>query len=75
MENIPNQNHSNVKPYKCDICDKHFSTQKAVDEHKTELHSTRYRCDFCDETFSRKATPDIHINTLHLENKSFKCDL
>ncbi|XP_047114679.1 zinc finger protein 33B-like isoform X1 [Schistocerca piceifrons] len=51
-------NHSEVKPFKCDQCDKNYGSLASLDIHKaTHSTETPYLCDLCGKSFK-------HINNL-----------
>ncbi|XP_055908850.1 zinc finger protein 665 [Eupeodes corollae] len=62
--------------YRCDICDKRFSTAGILKTHSL-LHKDEqpYACDKCGKRFKIKAQYKTHIKMKHTDNKPFKCDL
>ncbi|XP_055849283.1 zinc finger protein 665 [Episyrphus balteatus] len=62
--------------YRCEICDKKFSTAGILKTHSL-LHKdeTPYACDKCGKTFKIKAQYKTHIKMKHTDYKPFKCEL
>lgn len=62
--------------YRCDICDKRFSTAGILKTHSL-LHKddTPFACDKCGKKFKIKAQYKTHIKMKHTDNKPFKCEL
>lgn len=64
--------------FECETCDRYFSSQKAVDQHMTDVchwaessesDEQEYECDDCDDTFS-----DENDLREHEVNEHFYCD-
>ena len=57
--------------YRCEICDKNFSTRTNKERHITNLHTNIMKknvkkvCDICDKHFSTKNNKERHVKNLH----------
>ncbi|KAJ9593316.1 hypothetical protein L9F63_015136, partial [Diploptera punctata] len=57
-------NHSEVKPYKCDKCDKTYGSMTSLDIHKaTHSNETPFLCDLCGKSFK-------HVSNLRSHKRS-----
>ena len=81
------QSHKN---YKCDSCDKSFSSEGHLKRHVNtnheqkkdliQLHTTNesqkedYNCESCSKSFKNKYRLKNHIHTVHEGHKDFKCE-
>ena len=59
--------HENIKPFKCDNCNKDFGTKGGLIRHNEETHKdkNRIRCHLCKNTYSRKEYLGIHMKVVH----------
>ena len=63
-----------LKPYKCEVCDKHFAFPANLLSHKS-LHLIRksYVCDVCKNSFRRKENLVIHYRKHTMQYKCEQC--
>lgn len=67
------EHHLKIRKYKCDICDRGFTNQRNVNEHR-RLHSEErpYKCDTCNNQFKQQASLFIH-RRIHQTSFRFRC--
>lgn len=65
--------HSNERPYVCDICDKSFRTLNQQSCHKKLHEGRQYVCDVCNKRFTTKGGMMTH-RAIHFDNKPYLCD-
>ena len=65
-----------INKYKCNQCDKEYSTRDGLNIHKSKKHNEKVSCEYCKETFSadvirghKKMRHDVG------DVKVFKCDV
>jgi len=70
-----NVNHSKQSNYKCDECNKIFSRQSNLIQHK-RIHSGErpYVCKWCNKSFTQKHSLTNHVR-IHTGERPFKCDI
>ena len=62
--------HLDVKPHKCESCNKSFVTKQKLDEHmNTHTGNAPIKCNDCEETFKRYSNLIQHRNRHHLNLK------
>ncbi|XP_034232165.1 zinc finger protein 569-like [Thrips palmi] len=65
--------HGGVKAFKCDICDKEYSTKVARDDHRRSHTGERpYTCSICNKSFTSLSNLHIH-RLIHSEDRPHKC--
>ncbi len=63
--------------YKCNECEKDFSTSHGLEVHVRRTHSSElrpYPCDLCSKTFSHALSLAQH-RTIHTQERCFQCKL
>ena len=63
--------------YKCDQCDKDFSTSHGLEVHTRRAHSSEvrpYSCDLCSKTFGHALSLAQHRST-HTQGRCFQCSI
>ncbi|CAB3258659.1 unnamed protein product [Arctia plantaginis] len=72
-----NRVHLNVKPYKCDRCDKAYMNSWGLKNHQRYTHEghkrpLQFSCPMCDRLFDRKEILKSHIRT-HTGERPYQC--
>ena len=62
-----------VAEFECGICDKSYSTKKALKIHILCHGSKQYTCDICNVSFYNKAVLTRHIK-VHKDDRPYTCD-
>ena len=74
-------NHTNIRPYLCQFCQKAFATLNYKNTHeklvhlKTQIRSKRdlkMKCSFCERTFKTHSGRNVHERT-HTQEKPIAC--
>lgn len=66
--------HSNLRPYKCEICDKAFKRSSEVSNH-TQIHrGIEYACEVCGFTTINKFSLRMHHRRVHQRDFRYRCD-
>ena len=61
--------------YHCDMCDKHYSGWKGLNEHKQSIHFDNVVvCDQCGKDFKSKSALRQHLK-VHAERTIYKCNI
>ena len=61
--------------YKCNICDKQFEQQFALNRHNKYVHEKPHKCDLCDKKFGDSTKLKDHIDSFHVGLKKHQCKL
>lgn len=66
--------HSDLRPYKCEICDKAFKRSSEVSNH-TQIHrGIEYACEVCGFTTINKFSLRMHHRRVHQRDFRYRCD-
>ena len=58
--------------YKCDVCNKEFTTAANAHKHKVGFHGTKaIECDLCNATFKWKQSLQLHMKKVHKSVRFF----
>ncbi|CAH0403589.1 unnamed protein product [Chilo suppressalis] len=77
LERHMNRIHLNIRPHKCDKCDKAYVNNWSLREHKKIVHDgyqrpRKYPCTMCDKVFDRQQILKSHIRT-HTGERPYHC--
>ena len=62
--------HLGLIKYKCDMCEKGYTTVSGLNTHINVVHKKiRFNCSHCDQTFSEKGNLKVHVQRIHLGMK------
>ena len=67
--------HTGTKNFKCETCDKAYSSKKALYDHKKIVHAENkvtHACDICGKVLRDKYKLKYHM-MVHSEKRNFKC--
>lgn len=65
--------HGGIKAFKCDVCNREYSTKVARDDHRRSHTGERpYSCNMCSKTFTSLSNLHIHRSS-HSEDRPYKC--
>jgi len=67
--------HSGDKPYKCELCGRHFRQWGDLKYHCISIHTEekQYQCEYCGKDFARKYSLIVH-RRIHTGEKNYKCE-
>ena len=68
---------SNVKSFKCLICNSTFTSSRHMKNHISRVHEGKkpFECTLCDYSSSTEGNLKTHIEVVHEEQKPFKCTM
>ena len=67
--------HNSKKDYRCDSCDKTFSTKANLMKHIKVIHqSAQFNCHLCSKVFIYKHLLIKHISAVHYNIRDYKCE-
>ncbi|XP_045695764.1 zinc finger protein 510 [Phyllostomus hastatus] len=70
---VHQRTHSQIKPYKCDECEKSFCQKGHLIQHqRTHTGEKPFECNECGKTFSQKSHLSTH-QRIHSAEKPYKC--
>ena len=64
-ENMKMVHESHPKTYKCENCDKPFSSSKSLKRHIRIDHGGNFKCDSCGQSFVKELGLNVHIAHKH----------
>ena len=69
--------HTAIRSYKCEKCDKTFTTSYYLKIHTTRVHDNvrNHKCDQCDKAFKSITELKTHVKIVHEGIKKFQCEL
>ena len=76
MKDHIKENHSDLKPYSCDLCPFKAKDKRALDHHVISNHdqSKAYLCEHCSYSTPSKGRLTCHIKAVHDKFKPFICE-
>ena len=70
--------HSEVKPYKCDICGMAFGVKYLLNSHHKIVHErifkSNHKCTICEKSFMSQYVLKIHFDDVHEKIRTQKCN-
>ena len=68
--------HTGEKPFKCNICAKHFLLNGNLTQHmKVHTGEKPFKCDICEKLFSLKHNLSVHIKRQHRSDVKVNCEV
>ncbi|XP_050436519.1 zinc finger protein 91-like [Adelges cooleyi] len=68
------EDHKEVKPYKCNLCEKSFRCIKTFKNHKIRHSSSSYKCNKCNDAFTTEDALNKHSKK-HISIECVICDV
>ena len=66
LDSLRTHKKTHKKKYKCDKCEKEYTTQGSLTVHKAKEHEgKRYPCDYCDHQAKEAGALQIHLDAIH----------
>lgn len=66
LRNHTKVQHSNIKPFSCDVCDKSFKLKNTLLYHKVQHTGIKkFKCPFCSRTFASSGNYYSHRKRMH----------
>ncbi|KAL1378950.1 hypothetical protein pipiens_003875 [Culex pipiens pipiens] len=70
--------HETENQFKCNECDKAYSTNRLLQQHIRVTHSGErpFQCSICPKNFARASSLHVHVQSVHkkIRKKTFRCD-
>ncbi|XP_026475656.1 zinc finger protein 836-like [Ctenocephalides felis] len=68
--------HSNIRPFKCNACEKSYKTKTMLNKHKlSHQNEKKYKCKYCGENFTNTNRRYYHIKMIHDNNYPHACEI
>lgn len=64
----------NLRPFKCDVCNKFYSSKSALNGHMKIHTGEKFDCDICGKKSTQRAAHIIHMR-LHSGEKDYVCEV
>ncbi|XP_075224328.1 uncharacterized protein LOC142326076 isoform X9 [Lycorma delicatula] len=65
--------------YKCDVCEKTFTTKAILKTHRLSVHSNKkdqIKCEMCNKLFKHDLSYSAHVKSLHSDNfREYVCEI
>ena len=72
--NVQEENQVDVKPFKCDLCDKTFDNKYHLRHHVKHIHEKEHKCALCEKAYGSALKLKDHVMSVHEGVKHHKCE-